>query len=86
MAKQVIEAVDEEKNIIIFKMLEGDLMEHFESFKLTVQATPKTEGEGCVVHWILEYQKKHGEIVNPHTLLQLLADISKDLEEHLLEE
>ncbi|KAL5553450.1 hypothetical protein UlMin_040851 [Ulmus minor] len=85
VAKEVVEAVDEEKNLITFKVIEGDLMDHYNSFKLTIQATPKSEGEGCVVHWILEYEKKHGEIVDPHTLLEFVAEVSKDLEEHLLE-
>ncbi|KAL5553449.1 hypothetical protein UlMin_040850 [Ulmus minor] len=85
VAKEVIEAVDEEKNLITFKVIEGDLMDHYESFKATLQATPKTEGEGSVVHWFVEYKKKHGDIVDPHTLLEFLADLSKDLEKHLLE-
>lgn len=85
MAKEIVEAIDDEKNLITFRVIEGDLMEHFKSFKLTIQANPKSEGEGCVVHWILEYEKHHGEIIDPHTLLQFVADVSKDLESHLRE-
>ncbi|KAL5553456.1 hypothetical protein UlMin_040857 [Ulmus minor] len=61
VAKEVVEVVDEEKNLITFKIT------------------------ACVVHWILEYEKKHAKIVDPHTLLEFAADVSKDIEEHLLE-
>lgn len=86
MAKEVVEAIDEGKNLITFRVIEGDLLQHYKSFKLTVQASPKPRGEqGCVVHWTLEFEKLNPGIVNPHTLLQLLADTSKDLETHLLQ-
>ncbi|EXB52998.1 MLP-like protein 28 [Morus notabilis] len=86
VAKEIVEAVDDEKNSITFRVIEGDLMEHFNSFVVTIQANPKVGGEGSIVHWTLEYEKKHGEIVDPHTLLEFVADVSKDLETHLLEE
>ena len=87
MAKEIIEAVDEEKNSITYRVVEGDLMEHFKSFLSTVQCSPKPEGgEGSVVHWTMEYEKHHDEIIDPHTLLELAIDVSKDLEAHLLEE
>ena len=87
MAKEIIEAVDEEKNSITYRVVEGDLMEHFKSFLSTVQCSPKPEGgEGSVVHWTMEYEKLHDEIIDPHTLLELAIDVSKDLEVHLLEE
>ncbi|XP_062111148.1 MLP-like protein 28 [Humulus lupulus] len=87
VAKEIVEAIDDENNSITFRVIEGDLMEHFKSFKLTIQANSKAEGEdGCIVHWTLEYEKNHGEIIDPHTLLQFVADVSKDLESHLLED
>ncbi|KAF4402616.1 hypothetical protein G4B88_012401, partial [Cannabis sativa] len=62
VAKQIIEAIDDEKNSITFKVIEGDLLEHFKSFKATLKVTPK------------EYEKLHDEIIDPHTLLQLAID------------
>ncbi|GMN44074.1 hypothetical protein TIFTF001_013267 [Ficus carica] len=32
------------------------------------------------------YEKLHGETVDPHTLLDFAAELSKDLEDHLLED
>ncbi|XVE74684.1 hypothetical protein DITRI_Ditri12bG0037000 [Diplodiscus trichospermus] len=85
-AKQVIEAVDPEKNSITFKMLEGDLMEEYKSFLITIQASPKSEGEGSIVHWTLEYEKLHEGIAHPETLLQFFFELSKDMGDYLFQE
>ena len=62
-------------------------MEHYKTFKLTVHCIPKSQGEqGSIVHWTIEYEKLHDEIIDPHTLVQFCVDVSKDLEVHLLED
>ena len=87
MAKEIVEAIDEEKNLITFKVIEGDLMEHYKSFKCTLQATPKSEGQGSVIHWTIEYEiKHHEEILEPHSMIEFVTELSKDLETHLLED
>ncbi|KAK8627599.1 hypothetical protein V6N13_135207 [Hibiscus sabdariffa] len=82
-AKEVIEAVDPEKNLITFRVVEGDLMEEYKSFVITIQVSPKSEGSGSVVHWTLEYEKLHEEIDHPETLLEFVRDVSKDIDTHL---
>ncbi|KAL6192661.1 hypothetical protein ACLB2K_033747 [Fragaria x ananassa] len=84
VAKEIVEAIDAEKNLVTFRVIEGDLMEHYKSFLLTIQANPKDEG--CTVHWTLEYEKHHGDITDPHTLLQFCAEVSKDIDAHLTAE
>ncbi|XP_068333063.1 MLP-like protein 31 [Pyrus communis] len=81
VAKELVEAIDAENNLITFKVIEGDLMEHYKSFKITIHATPK--GEGCNVHWTMEYEKHHDDIEDPHTLLQFAVEVSKDIDAHL---
>lgn len=72
MEKEIIEAVDEEKNSITFKvMAAGDLLEEYKSFKFIFQFIPKVNGS--VVHWSLEH-----DIPDSHALLHLVAEISKD--------
>ncbi|KAL4278339.1 hypothetical protein GQ457_03G010400 [Hibiscus cannabinus] len=51
------------------RVVEGDLMEEYKSFVITIQVSPKSEGSGSVVHWTLEYEKLHEEIDHPETLL-----------------
>ncbi|XVF43606.1 hypothetical protein PTKIN_Ptkin02bG0053200 [Pterospermum kingtungense] len=83
-AKQVIEAIDPEKNSITFKMLEGDLMEEYKTFVITIQASPKKQGEGSVVHWHLDYEMLHEQIDHPETLLQFFREISAAMDSHLI--
>ncbi|KAI4313769.1 hypothetical protein L6164_026724 [Bauhinia variegata] len=81
VAKEMVEAIDPDKNLITFRIIEGDLLEDYKTFKATLQASPKDKGS--VVHWTLEYEKKYGHITDPHTLLQFIADMSKDIDAHL---
>ncbi|KAK7837455.1 mlp-like protein 28, partial [Quercus suber] len=83
VALHSVEAIDEKNNSVTFKVIEGDLMEEYKNIKITVRATPM--GEGSLVHWTLEYEKLHENIIEPNTLLQLELDLSKDLDAHLVE-
>ncbi|XP_022955481.1 MLP-like protein 43 isoform X2 [Cucurbita moschata] len=80
--KIVIEAVDEKNNSFTWKVLEGDLLEYYKSFRIRVQSIPKDEGS--VIHFTLEYEKLHEGIPDSHSLLQLCADVSKDIEAYLM--
>ncbi|GMJ13337.1 MLP-like protein 28 [Hibiscus trionum] len=85
-AKEVVEAVDPDKNLITFRVIEGDLMEEYKSFVITIQASPKSDGNGSVVHWTLEYEKLHEGIDHPETLLEFVRDVSKDIDAHLTQQ
>lgn len=78
-----MEAVDPDKNLITFRVIEGDLKEEYKSFVITIQVSSKSEGNGSIVHWTLEYEKLHDGIVHPETLLQFVQDVSKDIDAHL---
>uniref|UniRef100_A0A2P2N522 Bet v I/Major latex protein domain-containing protein n=1 Tax=Rhizophora mucronata TaxID=61149 RepID=A0A2P2N522_RHIMU len=82
IAKEVVEAIDNAKLSVTLNVIEGDLLKEFKSFKATIQATPKGEGS-VVVHWTLEYEKLHDQIIDPHSVLQLAVDMSKDIDSHL---
>lgn len=64
VAKELFEAIDDENNWITLTVVEGDLLEHYKSFKITIQASP--QGEDCSVHWTFEYEKVHGDVEDPH--------------------
>lgn len=80
MAKQVIEAVDEEKNLITFKMIEGNILDDYRNFTFAMQATPK--GKGCIVHWTLEYEKHNDNVRDPYSLLEFNVGMTKDIDAH----
>ncbi|KAK8615713.1 hypothetical protein V6N13_017296 [Hibiscus sabdariffa] len=83
VAKEVVQAVDPDKNLVTFRVIDGDLMKEYKSFLLTLQALPKSEGSGSIVHWTFEYEKLHEGVDHPETLLQLGLDLSKDIDAHL---
>lgn len=82
VATDLIEAVDDEKNSVTFKVVDGPLLEYYKSFRLIVQATPKGD-QSSLVHLIVEYEKLHDQVPDPHSLLQFVADLSKDMGAHL---
>ncbi|XVF85393.1 hypothetical protein PTKIN_Ptkin17bG0114400 [Pterospermum kingtungense] len=85
VAKEVVEAIDPEKNAVTLRVIEGDLMKEYKSFAAHIQASPNPKGEGSsIVHWTLEYERLHDAIAHPETLLQLCVDISKDIDAHLI--
>lgn len=81
--KELIEAVDEENNLISFKVIDGDILEHYKSFKFTIQCIPKEEGG--VVRWTLEYEKQHAKIPESslESLMQFSIGITIGLDIHL---
>lgn len=67
-------------------MLEGDLMEEYKSFVVTIQTSPKSDGKGSIVHWTLDYEKLHEGIGHPESLLQFFIELTADMVAHLRKE
>ncbi|KAL2545899.1 MLP-like protein [Forsythia ovata] len=67
VAKEVIEAIDEEKRSVTFKIVEGNLMELYKAIKANFHV--ETTGDVDLVTWTLEYEKLNDDIEDPLTLL-----------------
>ncbi|KAK6122352.1 hypothetical protein DH2020_043972 [Rehmannia glutinosa] len=82
-AKAIIEAIDEKKKSITFNLLEGDLMEAYNTFKFIVAID--TNGEDNLVTWTLEYEKKTEDVPEPHAVMNLGLSVTKEIERcHLI--
>ncbi|KAG5532167.1 hypothetical protein RHGRI_026701 [Rhododendron griersonianum] len=81
-AKEVIEAIDEEKKLVTFKVVEGDLLQLYKTFIITVHVD--TKGENNLVTWTLEYEKLNGDVEDPTTFMDLCIVVTKDIETHHL--
>lgn len=81
-AKQLIQSIDEEKKLIEFKLLEGDLMELYKTFLITNHIENK--GEIDLVTWSLEYEMLNEDVEHPISLLSFFIDLTKDIETHYL--
>ncbi|KAK1380611.1 MLP-like protein 34-like [Heracleum sosnowskyi] len=82
-AKEIVEVIDEEKKSITFKVIEGNVLEIYKNFKVTCHVD--TEGEDHLVTWTFEYEKMHEDVEDPHTLMDVLVGITKDIESHHLD-
>jgi hypothetical protein len=82
VAKEIIEAIDEEKKSVSFKVIEGDLMELYKNFTLTVHVD--TNGEDNLVTWTFNYDKLHEGIPEPNSLMEFCLNVTKDIETHHL--
>ncbi|KAK4433006.1 MLP-like protein 28 [Sesamum alatum] len=80
IAKQHIQTIDEEKKLIEFKMLEGDLMEEYKTFLITLHI--ETKGDIDLVTWTLEYEMLNEDVEHPISLLSFFIDLTKDIETH----
>ncbi|EYU33127.1 hypothetical protein MIMGU_mgv1a019445mg [Erythranthe guttata] len=80
VAKEIIEALDEENKSVTYKVIEGDLMELYKTFKLTVRVD--TTGEDNVVTWTFEYEKLSEDIPDPHTLMEFFGTMTKSIDSH----
>ncbi|EEF28116.1 MLP-like protein 31 [Ricinus communis] len=83
VAKELVEDIDDVNMSTTFKVIEGDILKEYKSFKFVVQATP--QGEGSTVHWILEYEKLNANIPEPTSLLEFVVDLTKDIDAHLVQ-
>ncbi|KAA8529040.1 hypothetical protein F0562_033472 [Nyssa sinensis] len=80
IAKERIEAIDEENKSVTFKVIEGDLKELYMTFIITVHVD--TKGENNIVTWTFEYEKLNEDVPDPNTLMDFVIHVTKDIETH----
>ncbi|XP_059659166.1 kirola-like [Cornus florida] len=83
IAKELIEAIDEEKKSVTFKVIEGDIIELYKSFIIIVHVD--TKGESNLVTWTFEYEKLKEDVPDPDTLMDFCINVTKDIETHHLQ-
>nr|GLL41692.1 kirola-like [Ipomoea trifida] len=84
IAKERIEAIDEEHKSVKYKVIGGDLLEHYKSVSLSVHVD--TRGINNLVTWTIEFEKQNESIPEPHTLMKFVLDVTKDIETHHLDQ
>ncbi|KAL9280894.1 unnamed protein product [Arabidopsis thaliana] len=86
VAKERIELVEPEKKLIKFRVIEGDVLDVYKNFLITIKVTTKDGGVGSVAKWHLEYEKNDENVPDPENFLPFLAEMTKEIDEHLLSE
>ncbi|KAA8529041.1 hypothetical protein F0562_033471 [Nyssa sinensis] len=82
IAKDKIDAIDEEKKSISFNLIGGEVTKYYQSFKATLQAT--SEGNANLVKWTLEYEKANEDVPTPYSHLDFLLAQSRHVDAYLL--
>ncbi|KAL9993537.1 putative Bet v I/Major latex protein [Helianthus debilis subsp. tardiflorus] len=82
VAKEVIEAIDEEKKLVRFKVTEGYIMDVYKTFAITIRLD--THGEESVLTWTFDYVKVNENMQDPDRLVELVLSVAKDIETHHL--
>ena len=81
VAKEIIEAVDEDK-LMTFKIIEGDLLDDYQNLTISFHVLPK--GEVTTVKLTLEFEKIHDDGPYPTKELDFLIALTRDIEAHHL--
>ncbi|XP_021723646.1 MLP-like protein 34 isoform X3 [Chenopodium quinoa] len=79
--KTEIEEIDEEKKLVRYELIEGDLFDEYKSMSFICHVTPKDQGS-CTLKWIIEYEKVHPGIPEPSSMLDALLSAAKDMDDH----
>ncbi|KAL7110717.1 hypothetical protein ACP275_05G043200 [Erythranthe tilingii] len=82
IAKDKIVAVDEVNRSITFELIGGEVTKYFNNFKATIEAT--TEDNKNIVKWKLEYEKVSENVPTPHSHLEFLVTMSKEIDTYLI--
>ncbi|XP_027100730.1 kirola-like [Coffea eugenioides] len=81
VAKQIIQDINEEKKSIVFKMIEGDLMELYKTFTIIYHVDVLGDKESLIT-WTLDYEKLKEDTPHPGTLLNFFLHMVEDIESH----
>ncbi|PIA39670.1 hypothetical protein AQUCO_02600249v1 [Aquilegia coerulea] len=73
---------DDDNMTIVLAADEGsDLHAHYKHFTATVKISPK--GDGSLVTWIVEFEKHHHEVPDPHLYLALFSTLTEKVDGHV---
>lgn len=80
--KERVEFDDGNKKIT-YVVLEGDVMKYYKSYEVILHVIPK--GDHSLVKWTLLYEKKDEAAPEPTKYKDLLVNVTKKIEAHLVE-
>ncbi|KAF3638034.1 putative MLP-like protein 34-like [Capsicum annuum] len=79
-SKKIIEAIDNRKNMITFKEFEGDLVDKYDNWKVTLHIEQKDEID--LVCWTIEYERPNENAPELTNLLDFIVDMTKAIDDH----
>uniref|UniRef100_A0A0D9W5Y5 Bet v I/Major latex protein domain-containing protein n=1 Tax=Leersia perrieri TaxID=77586 RepID=A0A0D9W5Y5_9ORYZ len=85
-AKEKVEVADDEKKVVSYSVVDGELVSFYKNFRVTLQVVPKggEDGAGAVVNWTMEFDKVSEQIPEPDVIKETAAKTFHDLDDYLL--
>ncbi|KAH0650597.1 hypothetical protein KY285_030687 [Solanum tuberosum] len=80
ISKQIIEAIDEEKQMTTFKEFEGDIVNKYENFKATFHIDAKDDTD--LVCWTIEYERPNEDLPELISLMEYIVSLVKAVDDH----
>jgi len=82
VSKERIDEVDEEKRMVAYSVIGGDLLEVYKHFRARLVVEKKEEGS--LVKWSCEYERAKEEVPPPDLLIEFALSNFRELDEYLL--
>ncbi|XP_006652389.1 MLP-like protein 423 [Oryza brachyantha] len=84
-AKEKVEVADDEKKVVSYSVVDGELVSFYKNFRVTLQVTPKGgDGSGAVVSWAMDFDKTSEQVPDPDVIKETAAKTFHDLDDYLL--
>lgn len=81
-AKEKVEMVDDENKVVTYSVVDGELVNFYKNFKITLKVVPAKDG--AVVNWAMEFDKANEQVPEPDVIKETAAKTFHDLEDYLL--
>ncbi|KAM0881343.1 hypothetical protein ACQ4PT_033023 [Festuca glaucescens] len=78
---------DDEKKVVSYSVVDGELVSFYTNFRVTVQVTPTTKDgadAGAVVSWTMVFDKASEQVPEPDVIKETAAKTFHDLDDYLL--
>ncbi|KAH6763412.1 hypothetical protein C2S52_020845 [Perilla frutescens var. hirtella] len=80
--KERIELVDDEKKILSYSFLEGEILNHFKNYKAIICVTSKSDG--ALINYSAELEKADAHAPNPDFFRDFVVKLFHDFDAYLL--
>ncbi|CAN6676071.1 unnamed protein product [Malus baccata var. baccata] len=74
--------VDEVGKAVAYKVIDGDLLKYYKSFKCVLTVTPK--GDGSLVKWSSVFEKAHEQVPEPSIIKDFAVKNFQELDAYVL--
>eukprot|EP00252_Welwitschia_mirabilis_P005548 TRINITY_DN1600_c0_g1_i1.p1 TRINITY_DN1600_c0_g1~~TRINITY_DN1600_c0_g1_i1.p1 ORF type:complete len:155 (-),score=13.50 TRINITY_DN1600_c0_g1_i1:225-689(-) len=64
-SKERLLALDEGKMSVAYEVIEGEMLNLYKSFRPTVQISPGSAADSCIVKWSVEYEGANAQLSPP---------------------